>query len=583
GPQDDPCLITRPVKVTGNRALDFGVRSVLVSRAGRFDFGADGGAIRCGSLLAYSSRRRLIKAFGATDEGPQSGDIEILARRSCSLAARPCSVEYDCHLGPCDARRCSLRSSWVCAQDADCTLGVCQPTRRCSANDRVRCLSDSDCNLGVCGAQLVCRASGAQPVACGEDSDCEFGSCSVGEARIDLGGGINGRSTIPGLISIEAVGDITLRRTIDVSGTAVGGDGGSVSVNSSAGNVSVLGKIDCTGSYGGELGIRAAGNIATGGPLRCNGGDGSAGYIEIRAGGDISIGNDVTANGITYAGAGGEILVHAEGNLAVERGSFEDPVRIGADGADGPPDSENGGDGGIVDLSAHGNGLVGRHARITANAGTTYGTAGEIYIDVGGSLAFAGSIDASGAGPEGGWGAVSLNAGDAISVEDSASIRLHSGDLSDAGELYVGSWHGDLTLRGGIIVEGGSGRGPFHPALGVEACRIRTEAGSSLFSSARGATTRLIAHESMTLGAGAGIRSKYGTNVLRYRDAAKPPVVLSSVSPAPTIEVDSGMAGCPVCGNGEVDEGEQCDDGDTIADDQCSADCLLAAFASTPN
>ncbi|MBI5503743.1 MAG: hypothetical protein HY899_03005, partial [Deltaproteobacteria bacterium] len=47
GPQDDPCLITRPVKVTGNRALDFGVRSVLVSRAGRFDFGADGGAIRC--------------------------------------------------------------------------------------------------------------------------------------------------------------------------------------------------------------------------------------------------------------------------------------------------------------------------------------------------------------------------------------------------------------------------------------------------------------------------------------------------------------------------------------------------------
>ncbi|RMD81432.1 MAG: hypothetical protein D6815_11825, partial [Candidatus Dadabacteria bacterium] len=62
-------------------------------------------------------------------------------------------------------------------------------------------------------------------------------------------------------------------------------------------------------------------------------------------------------------------------------------------------------------------------------------------------------------------------------------------------------------------------------------------------------------------------------NIITYRDPLKPPVLGGEVSPAPQLNVDPSLVGCPVCGNGEIDQGESCDDGNTISGDGCRDDC----------
>jgi cysteine-rich repeat protein len=80
--------------------------------------------------------------------------------------------------------------------------------------------------------------------------------------------------------------------------------------------------------------------------------------------------------------------------------------------------------------------------------------------------------------------------------------------------------------------------------------------------------------ESMIAERGSKIVGKrYASHTIRYRDAAKPPVLGGSVKPAPTLIVDPLLAGCPVCGNSEIDAGETCDDGNAVPGDGCSALC----------
>jgi cysteine-rich repeat protein len=61
-------------------------------------------------------------------------------------------------------------------------------------------------------------------------------------------------------------------------------------------------------------------------------------------------------------------------------------------------------------------------------------------------------------------------------------------------------------------------------------------------------------------------------NIIRYRTQQKPPVLLGTISPPPEMSVLGGN-GCPECGNGEIDFGESCDDGNTASGDGCRDDC----------
>jgi len=81
--------------------------------------------------------------------------------------------------------------------------------------------------------------------------------------------------------------------------------------------------------------------------------------------------------------------------------------------------------------------------------------------------------------------------------------------------------------------------------------------------------------ESMITYGGSGIRAKAGAqHRIEYRDAAKPPVLGGSVTPAPTLVHNPLLTGCPVCGNLEIDQDETCDDGNIADGDGCDSNCL---------
>ncbi|MBI5506060.1 MAG: hypothetical protein HY899_14785, partial [Deltaproteobacteria bacterium] len=58
-----------------------------------------------------------------------------------------------------------------------------------------------------------------------------------------------------------------------------------------------------------------------------------------------------------------------------------------------------------------------------------------------------------------------------------------------------------------------------------------------------------------------------------YRDPAKPPLLHGTITPAPVLNANPSLEGCPVCGNREIDQGESCDDGNTTSGDGCRSDC----------
>ena len=68
-----------------------------------------------------------------------------------------------------------------------------------------------------------------------------------------------------------------------------------------------------------------------------------------------------------------------------------------------------------------------------------------------------------------------------------------------------------------------------------------------------------------------------GQNELRYRDPTMPPLILAgaTIVPPATETVDATLSKCPVCGDGDIEPPETCDDGNREDGDGCSAICQL--------
>jgi cysteine-rich repeat protein len=86
------------------------------------------------------------------------------------------------------------------------------------------------------------------------------------------------------------------------------------------------------------------------------------------------------------------------------------------------------------------------------------------------------------------------------------------------------------------------------------------------------AATRVTAREKIQVDSGAQVlTAANGFNVFRYRST--PPVIQGTVSPAAQNVVLANLAPCPACGNGLVEFGESCDDGNANGGDGCNASC----------
>ena len=473
------------------------------------------------------------------------------------------------------------------------------------------------------------------------------GSLTIAAASINpqidgRGDGLRGAGDSGGRISIETTGDVTIQQAgnirgrIDVSGNS---DAGSVVIRA-GGTVTNAGCVEANGSFsygkGGEIVIRAAGNIvsAARGVFNARGGtlEGRGGDIDFEAAGKIDLGDviDVSGAGVRRAAgnvkltAGGPVVVHdilaygndddgtgggidiiagtgvqllgdvqlQGGNATSGAGKFggvagriDVDARYGDVLVAGNIDALGGrpnGFGGLVAIRASG-ALTVQDALISVRGDGTQGLGGEVSLAAGLSLAFSGSIDASGGEVE--EGVVTLAAGTTMTVGGSINARARGVDLRGGNvEVYAGkAGTGTSTISGPIDVTGGGncsvdqfcGSGGM---LGVAGCAVNIT-GQLKAGGYDGGFVSIQSREQLTISGSNWLNAmrtsadgEEGSIQIAFR-AAKPPIGLNAVVPAPTLFATDSLAPCPACGNHVVEVPETCDDGNTVSCDGCSSLC----------
>ncbi len=592
----DPCVITEPVKVASGSTLDFGSRTIRLEGSGQLDFSFGSARILCGDFLA-DTNGAAVNMKGVDGFGDVSGGIvRIDARSGCELhPARGCTGDSGCMLGACTTRRCTGRLTRPCADDGACALGTCF-TGVCLGDPSVTCRRNQDCALGTCTETRRCQGDGSFP--CDVDQDCEMGTCSLGEGRIALNGRVTGGAVEPGTLILRAGGDVEIGAPILLGSTGLESDGGTLEIQSIRGGVLLGARVDVTGggdSTGGEVTIVAAGDITVSGPIDATGGDFDGGAIDVAAGGDVTLGQDINVNAATAAGTGGEILVEAGASLRLLAGTAANRTVLTADGH---ADAENlAGDGGSIDLTSGGLLHLQEFTSLLADGALPDGIGGDVYLTVGGSLLVEGRIDLGTRGAQGSGGALDLEAagparftvaseiavagarggGGDVDVRSGGLLELEGGvdagasDDGAAGTIDFNS-HADIDLRGSIVTSGRVGA----EAITLEACRIRLAPSADVENDALQGENVFLVRESLAFAAGSRVVASdpQGRNRIIYRDEAKPPVQGGTVLPAADLVLNSRLSGCPVCGNGEIDQGELCDDGNLLDGDGCSAACI---------
>lgn len=593
----NPCNVMSAFEVTQGAVLDFGVRTVNVTGSGKFDFNRFSGSILCGNFTA-STTNATIDANGVSPlGGTSSGAVTIEARRLCSAGspATPCVSLSDCQLGSCDTRRCETNPSRTCTSDVNCDLGICGANKRCSGSvSFVRCDTNADCFFGACDPQLTCKNRAGDPVGCSNNADCDFGTCSVGTASISMGGSIVGNSDAPASIELRAADNVTITKPVNVSSTSSQSDGGEFVVEAAAGSITTSNSVSATGgvaSQGGFVELFAGTDVNVGGEISVVGGDFDGGSIEIDANRDVTIGRSLLANAAGGSGYGGEIIIDAGRHLVVNGVSSSNKTTFETNGN---TDVENfAGDGGIQELTTDGNLTMNVNTRSISLGSQPDGLGGETYLDATGNLVLHGDITARAqAAGEGGY--VSVVSAGTATVSSTGTFDLTGG--ADGGGILefesagATTWAGLANASGGVVGFGGSVfldvdndvtfsgdmviNGSDGGALEVYACRLTMTGTGSLDINTPNGDNYLSVRENMKLLAGSSVTTGVGgKNQLVYRTAAKPPQTSGTISPAPQLIVDGTLGGCPVCGNGELDGGETCEDGNTANGDGCSSDC----------
>lgn len=541
----DPCVVTDTVEVKPDSTLDFGPRALVVEGNGKIEFGSGSSDILAGSVI-LGGKGVLADADGS------GGFISVVARRGCSLEAGA-----------------------ACRADGDCDFGICGPASTCAQDEARECSSNADCNVGT---------------------------CSLGQGTLALTALWDARTASPGGVLLSAADDLTVSATMDASGSGNDANGGFINLESTFGNVNVGGAISVSGGidgYGGEFTADAGGSVSLNAPIDCTGGDSDAGEVTVFAGTDVTVTGDIVCTAIGGYGSGGYLDLNAERDILLTGGGSADRMLLEAFGH---RSADNfGGDGGEIGLYAGRHIVVGQWVRILSAGAAPDGAGGDLTLDAGSDFSLEGEVETRADGIDGDGGYLDIAAGGDVTVAATALLSVDGGsvgylDIEAAGDVDLDGAITMIGRQGGIgggfsLLSGGDAtiRGDLTSdkednEVEIEACRIDFEDGSLFNNNSANGTNVLIAHESIRVKSGATLKTKSigvnaGTNTFFYRAADKPPVVLGTVSPNAVLTLSPDLPGCPVCGNGEIDQGETCDDGDTVADNSCTDDCQLAACA----
>jgi cysteine-rich repeat protein len=578
--------------------LDFGLRDVVVSGGGQFNFGAASGSILAGDFSATTTNPA-IDAAGILNGETDSGTVRLYARRKCSSGVSPpnCVSDGDCDLSTCDTR-CTLRRTELCSANADCNKGTCTAIvagkKRCSGNTNISCSTDANCNFGTCPTQLTCSKVVTTARNCSTNSDCIFGACSVGTASITMNGPIVGNSSSPAFLDIRAADNVSILKSVNLAGTTAESDGGELYVDATFGTATLSGKVTATSGgfgFGGDVSIYAGIDVVVNEEVDVTGGDSGGGFVDFDAERDLTVTRSIFANSSAGAGDGGEILFAAgrdfllSGISAANKSSLE---------TTGHTDLTNfAGDGGTQDITAERNLTLNVNTRLIANGPVPDATAGDVTIDAGQDVSLDGDITARATGANGTGGYLDVASDGKITVSSTGTIAL-TGGAGDAGDLSAFST-GDLSFAGLADLSASNGGGNGAVALyssrnatvsgtvnmttgdgtvDVSACYVTLTGTGKLDLNLTEGVNRIEADEQIRLNTGSLVKTgPLGENQLRYRTAAKPPIINGTVTPAPELILDESLRGCIICGNSLLDGRETCEDGNTVNGDGCNSNC----------
>jgi cysteine-rich repeat protein len=399
-----------------------------------------------------------------------------------------------------------------------------------------------------------------------------------------------------GSIELDAGGNIDLAGSLRADGTSAEASAGAVDILADGGLTMTNGEIKINGlqlADGGIVTITTGGAMVVG-RIDASGGA-SGGSIELTSAGGINTTDLLSVAGTAAGSSGGDAALVANGGSVFVGG------RLTAQ-AEG---STEGGDAGEIDITAHDNVQV--FGRIDAFAGGPGGLGGGITITAGADLRQSEAIAAHGiTGADG--GSVELSAAGLLALD--ALIDVHGvgagivfggagGQVRARGEIDADGENGDIHLTtratpptkvlGPVVVSGDlRARASADSASGlirIEGCDVTVDAAAQLATLGSGALNQLKAGRQMSV-AGELLAGPPGTNSFQY---LTPPGLVptidpgANIQPPPTIEAVGDLLPCgdapppPGCPNGMIDSGEECDDGNTIACDGCSATCTREA------
>ncbi len=528
----NPCVITQPVVIISGSLLDFGTRALRVQGGGEIDAAGGTARVRAGSLTVAVSGVGI-----KLNEGNIGGLLTVEAYGTCS------------------------------------------------GNSAVRCLYNATC-------------AGA-------------GACTGGSGDVVLGGRIVGSAEVPSSFVVRAAGDVNINERMLVEGNVFASDGGAVDIQ--AGGSVFVDETIVTNSggegTGGEITLSAGGDLLIRSPIEAQGGDFDGGTITLLAGRDIFVSAPVNADANTGEGFGGSIEVDAGRNIEVVGGTSLNNLFLTTEGHTGYDGNVAfAGDSGFQDYIAGGTISLGRYVRLRANGAAPDGSGDEIAIASTGLLTVSGTIESIARGALGTGGLIDLSSDDKLNVASTAMINVEGGE-GGSGEVLVFA-RGDVSIAGtieaaasndgigglieltselelsvsGDLLNGGATFGSAVGTNTLSGCRIDVLAGASIANPSSSGRNNFFVADLIKIFSGASVTAgSGGQNRIQYRDPGVPPVIQGTVSPAAIKTVNSNLPACPLCGNGSVNLGETCDDGNVLGGDGCSTECQNeGCIAATP-